>query len=237
MQLPVPLIFPLLITVNNVDWTTRNLDFSQQINNPVLGLYRDFAPHVSDHGILFQWGHNTDWSLTGYPPQRWNRNTNAWETPPPSTWSNLPFVGTPYTGMGGPALWHTWSTNNDPCPDGFIAPFRFDIQVLISSDYQFLDMNTATAMGFGCHRYGGTLFGTCPVNNPNYPNRVFFPVVQSRCESGDVFWNPLAQYWVNMGWDNPLGVGHGWIMRVGDGSVALSDYPIIFGNSVRCVAK
>jgi hypothetical protein len=220
MSEPLRINFDKYEVINGITWATRNVDLSQQIDNPAAGLFRGFAPHPANHGMLFQWGHNTGFNFSEIdgvevPLQRWNpAGAGTWEdvTPTAVNWQSN-------------HLWGQLTWDDNPCPAGWRVPTLADLESLVASGYQKLTMATAAALGFGCHPDGGTLFGGGA--NPY----VFFPVVRARCEGGEAFWNPMSQYWSNDGTTFDFAN----VLNVGDGTVGTSSYPHTFGNPVRCV--
>ena len=157
--------------------------------------FRTFSSSPTDYGKYYQWNRPTHWTA-GY--------VSGWDSSTPT--------GT------------TWTTANDPCPDGWRVPTRNEFDALISTGGTYTYMSGEYGM-----RYGS---GT---------NTLFFPA------AGYLYY-PNGQWYDDLGDGNYNGCFY-WSSTQSNATYAVvmvyeSQYPNntysaekAYGFSVRCVAK
>ena len=162
-----------------------------------------FTQSSESAGKFYQWGRTTAWSTIG--------DVTGWNS-------------TPQTGS-------FWLANNDPCPEGWRLPTRFEFDVLGqgSIPHIFTTINGVS----------GRLFGT-------EPNQFFLPAVGYREEDGklnSISWNGFINgyYWSSTADQYPVSNSNAYAFRFdndpeysGIGGYGGSK---LVGFCIRCVAK
>ena len=183
LTIPLRDDIPASIVINGVTWSTLN------VNAP-----RTFVAHSSHVGMLYQFNRNIGWNTAG-GPQTWNTGTQAWQN---TAWNTVVPTG------------NEWTAANDPCPVGWRVPTIANLNLLRDAVSQWLTVDQAFQLGFGCR--GGMLFGpgvdqvvgidnTLIIENFNPTTMLFLPsggarsgtLGQNNISTAGVYWSRNQQ--------------------------------------------
>ena len=159
-----------------------------------------FAEHPESRGMFYQQGRNIGWSSTN--PLRNSNGGTAWNTSIPT--------GT------------TWTSTNDPCPQGWRVPTHAEIQTL---------GNTANVASVWASVNG--------VNGRTFTDRatnatIFLPAVGWRCNTFGVLFDAGD---VGFYWSSTFTASSGFDLSFSMVGAGISSNSRAFGFSVRCVSE
>ena len=178
--------FPKYVQIGTISgapvfMTTRNIDFEQDQDDPGNFVFRGFALHPADPGMLFQWNRPYGWrAITHYSdvPVAALSNPNIVDFAPTQRWAGR--VGGGWqTGVSWDPTFDVspvWEEANNPCPAGWRIPFLSEFQ-LLNNTLVWLDKDAAAAANLGFQP---------GVRSSAHP-QIFMPSFGARLDNGHLY--------------------------------------------------
>jgi len=154
-----------------------------------------FAQNPESLGMFYQWNRRTGWAATG--------NVSGWNSSTPA--------GT------------TWTSANDPCPQGWRVPTETELRTLINAN--FVTSQWATVNGVNGHRF----------TDRNTGNNIFLPAVGSRYSGHGTLYHAgsIGCYWSSTQFNS----SNAYYLYFYSGNARVNYNNRAYGFSVRCVAE